>query len=89
MRTLAIFKLTHESPFVIRDLDAPLEGGAGDREVLQASLDEARHLVEAALGADEARVLRVMLEQAVRVAGEAEEVARLLPSATWPPAGFI
>ncbi len=58
--------------------DAPVEGGAGDGEVLQALLDEAQHLVAGRLGGDEAGVLGVELQQLRAVRGEAEEVVLLL-----------
>ena len=58
--------------------DAPLDRGTGHAGVLQALLDEGDHLVLAALGLDELRVLLVELQQAVRVLAGLEEVGFLV-----------
>ena len=59
-------------------LDAPVEGGARDREILEAALDEAHHLVAAGVRADKVRLLLVELQELVLIGGELEEVAGLL-----------
>ena len=56
----------------------PVEGGPADREVLEAALDEADDLVEAAVRGAEVRVVRVEGQQPVLVGRELEEVALLL-----------
>ena len=58
--------------------DAPVEGGARDREVLQAAAHEARDFVQALLRQHEVRHARVELEQLVLVGREPEEIAFLL-----------
>ena len=63
---------------VERDGDAPGEPLAGDRDVLEARLDEVDDLVAAALGLDEVGVRRVVGEQAVAERREPEEVVLLL-----------
>ena len=60
------------------NLDAPVEGGAGNRQVLQAGFDEGDDLVAPLRRADEFRVFLVELQQLVLVFGELEEVAFLL-----------
>ena len=58
--------------------DAPVEGGAGDGEVLQAAFHEAHDLVAANLGLDEVGVGGVEVEQRLLELGELEEPALLL-----------
>ena len=60
-----------------RHADAPVEGGARDRQVLQAAAHEARHLVEALLRQHVVRPLEE-LEQLVRIGRQPEEIALLL-----------
>ncbi len=67
------------------DRHAPVERRAADREVLEPSLDEAQHLVAAHVGLDRGRVRRVVLEQAVRVRREPEEVVLLAHLFDGPP----
>ena len=55
----------------------PVEGGAGDREVLEPGGDEGGDLVAAGVGADELGMVLVQLEQLVLVLREAEEVGLL------------
>ena len=54
--------------------DAPFEGGAGDREVLQTAADEADDFIAARFGRDEIRVVFVVLQQLVGEGRELEEV---------------
>ena len=63
---------------VARNRHAPIECGAGDRQILQPGLDEAHHLVPPLARADELRIGVVMREEPVLIGGEAEEVALLL-----------
>ena len=56
---------------------APVEGGARDRQVLQAAAHEARHLVQALLRQHVIRLL-VELQQLVRIGRQPEEIALLL-----------
>ncbi len=60
------------------DLHAPVERGARDREVLQATLDEAHHLVEPFLGQYIAGIVRIEIQQFALVGREAKEIAFLL-----------
>ena len=57
--------------------NAPGEARPGDAEVLEPALDEALHLVAAALGTDELRVRRIMVEQRLLVFRQTEEPALL------------
>ena len=59
-------------------LDAPVEGGARDRQVPQPALDEADDLVPARVRPDEIRLALVKREQPVLIGGEPEEIALLL-----------
>ena len=59
------------------DRDPPPEGRPRDREVLEAPPDHGQHLVAAALGLYGLRMRLVVLEEAVPVGGEAEEVVLL------------
>ena len=61
-----------------RQVDAPLEGGPGDGQVLEPGLHEADDLVEAVPGGGEVRVLAVVVQQRLLVLGQAEEVGLLL-----------
>lgn len=63
---------------VPRDRDAPVEGGTGDGEVLEALADEVHDLVARRLGLDEVRVRLVVGEQLLAVLAELEEVVLLL-----------
>ena len=63
---------------VPRDLDAPVERGAGDGEVGQARLDEREHLVPPALGLHEVGALLVERDQAVGERAHPEEVVALV-----------
>ena len=56
---------------------APVEGGAGDGQVVEAALDEGDQLVAAGFGVDVAFV-GVELQELVSVLGEAEEVGLFL-----------
>ena len=49
----------------VRNGDAPFDRGPRDRQILQAALDEADHLVAASLGLDEFGMFVVEFEQAV------------------------
>ena len=67
-------------------LDAPIEGGAGDAQVLQPREQEVlHHLVDAALGLDEFRVLADVFDEPVGIFGKPEEIA-LLPGEFHRPA---
>ena len=68
----------HDVLLIAGHRDAPGEAGARHREVLQAALHEAQHLVAPAVGADERRVLLVELDQPVGPGREPEEIRRLL-----------
>ena len=57
--------------------DAPVEGGARDRQVLQAAAHEARDLVQPLLRQHEIRP-RVEVEQLLLIGREPEEIALLL-----------
>ena len=63
---------------VERERHAPIEGGAADREVLEAALHERDDLVLARLGLDEAGVRLVEIEQRLLEGRELEEPALLL-----------
>ena len=68
----------HDVLLVAGNLDAPVEGGARDRQVLEPALDEAHDLVATLLRADELRMRLIVGEQPVLIGREAEEVALLL-----------
>jgi hypothetical protein len=68
----------HDVPWVPGDGHPPGEAGPRDGEVLEPLLDEGDDLAPAGLGADELRVVAVVLQQPVGVLGDAEEVV-LLP----------
>ena len=57
-----------------RHRDAPLDGRAADRKIVQPLLDERDHFVAARLGLDEIRLLFVELQQLVLKRRELEEV---------------
>ena len=63
---------------VVRHLDAPVEGGARDRQIPQAAFHEADDLVAARVRPDEIGLAFVQREQPVLIGGELEEVALLL-----------
>ena len=58
--------------------DAPGEACPGDAQILKALLDERDHLVFAAFGLDELRMLLIQLQNAVGIFGETEEIRFLL-----------
>src|SRR6476469_5213686 len=60
-----------------RNRDPPGEAGAADAEVLEPTLDEAKHFVAAARRLDEARMGGIMVEQFLLVGRQAEEPAFL------------
>ena len=64
--------------WIARHLDAPVEGGARDREVLQAAFDKSHDLVEPLLRQDEVGMPSVEVEQLLLVGGELEKIALLL-----------
>ena len=63
---------------IARHRNAPVEGGARDRQILQAALHEARDLVQPLLRQHEIRDARVEVEQLVLIGGQPEEIALLL-----------
>ena len=63
---------------VVRHLDAPVERGARDRQILQAALHEADDFVAARIRPDEIGLALVQREQPVLIGGQLEEVALLL-----------
>ncbi|MNW02023.1 hypothetical protein D3C71_1977490 [compost metagenome] len=63
---------------IIRNLDAPVECRAGNRQILEAGFDEGDDLVSTLSGTDEIRVVLVELQQLVLIFGELEEIALLL-----------
>ncbi len=63
---------------VPRDLDAPVEARAGDREVVEALLDELDDLVANAVRLDEVGLRLVEIEQPLLEVAHAEEVVLLL-----------
>jgi len=67
----------HDVFFIARHRHAPVEGGAGDGEVLQPALHKRDDLVPAAFGLDEFGVFLVIAQQFFGIGGEAEEIARL------------
>src|SRR3546814_5832709 len=60
-----------------RNGDAPVEAGSRDRQVRQASPDEAHHFMATAVRLDELRVRRIMRQKPVGIGGKAEEPAFL------------
>ncbi|MCY1232635.1 hypothetical protein D9M72_451370 [compost metagenome] len=68
----------HHVRRVVRNLDAPVEGGARNREILEARFHERNHLVAAFGRTDEIRIFLIVLQELVLIGGEAEEVALLL-----------
>src|SRR4051794_1175777 len=68
----------HDVLRIPRNGEAPIEGRAADRQILQAGTDEADDLVAAGLRADEIRIRLVMFEQALLISGQAEEIALFL-----------
>ena len=63
---------------VARHRDAPIEGGARDRQILQAAAHEALHLVRTRVRADELRMRLVMGKKPVLIGRQPEEIALLL-----------
>src|SRR3546814_5078545 len=57
--------------------DAPVKARARDRQVRQASSDEAHHFIATAVGLDELRVRLIMRQKPVGIGGKAEEPAFL------------
>ena len=55
--------------------DAPIEGGAGDAEVINALIDEGNHFVAACFGLHERWVFFNILEEGGGVFGHFEEIA--------------
>ncbi len=68
----------HDMLFVTRHWNAPIEGRARNRQVLQARLDEAHDLVAAFRRHNEARIFLVKIKQPVLIGRKAEEIAFLL-----------
>ena len=68
----------HDVVGVSGNLDAPVERGARDRQVLEAALDEADDLVATCRGGNELGMLFVQSEQTVLVGRETEGVVGLL-----------
>src|SRR5690606_17341794 len=64
--------------FIARNRNAPVEGGAGDGQVLQAGLYEADHFIAALGGTDEVRLALIEGEKLLLIGGKPEEVAFLL-----------
>ena len=58
--------------------DSPGKAGAGNTQVVQTALDELDHLVFAAFGLNEVRLVLIQLEELVRIVGKAEEISFLL-----------
>ena len=58
--------------------DAPVEGRARDRQILQAAAHEARDLVQALLRQHEIRIAGIELEELVLIGREPEKIALLL-----------
>ena len=63
---------------IVGDGDAPVEGGAADREIGEPALHEGDDFVAISFGRDEVRMGFVVRQQLVGVSGEPEEVALLL-----------
>ena len=63
----------HDMAGAARHGYAPVKAGARDRQIAEATLDEAQHLVTAAFRADEIRVRGIVIEQRLLEFGEAEE----------------
>ena len=68
----------HDVIFVARHRHPPFEGGAGNREVLKPTGNEADDFVAARLGEDEIRVGVVEFQQSVLPRRKPEEIAWLL-----------
>ena len=68
----------HDVLVVAGHADAPVEGRARDREILQAAAHEARDFVEPLLRQHEIRHARIELEQFLLIGRELEEIALLL-----------
>ena len=68
----------HDVLVVVRHLDAPVEGGARQRQILQAAAHEACDFVHALPRQHEIRHALVEIEQPVGEGGELEEIALLL-----------
>ena len=68
----------HDVLGIAGHLDAPVEGGARQRQILQAAAHEARDFVHALLRQHEIRHALVEVEQPVGEGGEAEKIALLL-----------
>ncbi len=62
---------------IARNRDAPVEGGAADRKIVQTALHKGNDLVLVMLRNDEIRPLLVEAQQAIRIGREPEEVAFL------------
>ena len=67
----------------IRHRHAPIEGGPGDRQILEAALDEAQHLIAPGGRADEIRVSLVKCQQAFLPGRQTEEIAGFLNPLTF------
>src|SRR3546814_8488947 len=57
--------------------DAPFKARARNRQVRQASSDDAHHFIATAVGLDELRVRPIMRQKPVGIGGKAEEPAFL------------
>src|SRR5690606_15268182 len=68
----------HHVPFVAGNGNAPVEGRAGNGQILQAGPDEAHHLVATFGRSDEFRTCLIQVEQFVLIGRKPEEVAFLL-----------
>src|SRR3546814_9109067 len=63
----------HDMAWAAGNGDAPVKARARDRQVRQASSDEAHHFIATAVGLDELRVRLIMRQKPVGIGGKAEE----------------
>src|SRR3546814_8156209 len=63
----------HDMAWAAGNGDAPVKARARDRQVRQASSDEAHHFIATAVGLDELRVRLIMRQKQVGIGGKAEE----------------
>src|SRR3954447_25788 len=59
-------------------LDAPVEGGARDRQILEPAFDKTYYFGPAGIGTDEVRLCLVKGKQPILIGGESEEIAFFL-----------
>src|SRR5437868_1417626 len=71
---------------IVRNRNAPLEGGTAHREIAQSASNKRNYFVAARFRADEVRLFGIELEKLVFKGGKLEEIILFLHSFGWPAA---